>query len=106
MVVPITSELDLHTFQPGEVASLLPEYFRECRLRGLFTVRIVHGKGTGTLRERVHVLLRRMPEVAWFGLGNENTGGWGATVVRLHAKSATEGDQMEQNAEPDGPAAT
>jgi DNA-nicking Smr family endonuclease len=90
--VPITSELDLHTFQPAELASLLPEYFRECRRRGLLTVRVIHGKGSGTLRERVHGLLRRMPEVISFGLGNEHTGGWGATVVHLRP---WEGDNDE-----------
>lgn len=83
VVVPITSELDLHTFQPSELPSLLPEYFRECRMRGLLMVRVVHGKGMGTLRERVHSLLRRMPEVVSFRLGDENSGSWGATVVRL-----------------------
>ena len=89
--VPITSDLDLHTFQPGELPSLLPEYFRECRQRGLLTVRVVHGKGAGTLRERVHSLLRRMPEVISFGLGNEHSGGWGATVVHLLPWTEEEG---------------
>ena len=83
VVVPITSDLDLHTFQPSELPSLLPEYFRECRIKGLLVVRVVHGKGTGTLRERVHAMLRRMPEVVSFRLGDENSGEWGATVVRL-----------------------
>jgi dsDNA-specific endonuclease/ATPase MutS2 len=80
---PITSELDLHTFRPNEISSLLPEYFHECRKRGLLEVRVIHGKGTGTLREGVHRLLKRMPEVVSFRLGDETTGGWGATLVRL-----------------------
>lgn len=81
--IPIIGELDLHTFQPAEVASLLDEYFQECRKRGLTEVRIIHGKGTGTLRETVHALLRRSTLVASFRLGNETSGGWGATLVRL-----------------------
>ena len=81
--IPITDELDLHTFQPAEVASLIDEYFQECRKRGLAEVRIIHGKGTGTLRETVHALLRRSTLVASFRLGNEASGGWGATLVRL-----------------------
>jgi DNA-nicking Smr family endonuclease len=81
--IPITGELDLHTFQPGEIASLLEEYLTACRDRGLGEVRIIHGKGTGTLRETVHALLRRSPLVDSFHLGNETSGGWGATVVRL-----------------------
>jgi len=83
--VPITSELDLHTFRPNEIGSLLPEYFRECRMKGLLSVRVIHGKGSGTLREGVHRLLERMPEVVSFRLGNETSGGWGATVVSLKA---------------------
>lgn len=81
--IPITDELDLHTFQPAEIASLLEEYLSACRDRGLGEVRIVHGKGTGTLRETVHALLRRSPLVDSFRLGNETSGGWGATLVRL-----------------------
>lgn len=83
--VPITSELDLHTFRPNEIGSLLPEYFRECRLKGLLSVRVIHGKGSGALREGVHRLLERLPEVESFRLGNETSGGWGATVVSLRA---------------------
>ncbi len=81
--IPITGELDLHTFQPAEIGSLLKEYLTACRDRGLGEVRIVHGKGTGTLRETVHALLRRSPLVDSFHLGNETSGGWGATLVRL-----------------------
>lgn len=81
--VPITGELDLHTFRPNEIGSLLPEYFRECRMRGLLSVRVIHGKGSGTLREGVHRLLERLPEVESFRLGDQTSGGWGATLVRL-----------------------
>lgn len=82
---PITSELDLHTFRPADIGSLLPEYFRECRARGLLEVRVVHGKGTGTLRTTVHSLLDRLPEVASYRLGDETSGGWGATLVTLRS---------------------
>ena len=81
--VPITGELDLHTFRPKEIGSLLPEYFRECRMKGLLSVRVIHGKGSGSLREGVHRLLGRLPEVESFRLGNETSGSWGATLVRL-----------------------
>jgi DNA-nicking Smr family endonuclease len=81
--LPITGELDLHTFRPGDVGTLIPAYLAECRARGIFSVRIVHGKGTGTLRETVHALLRRSPLVHHFRLGDETSGGWGATLVSL-----------------------
>ena len=80
---PLTGEIDLHTFRPNEIGSLLPEYFRECRLRGWLEVRVIHGKGTGTLREGVHRLLDRLPEVVGYRLGDETSGGWGATRVSL-----------------------
>jgi len=81
--IPIMGELDLHTFRPAEVASLVEEYLTACRGRGLAAARIIHGKGTGTLRETVHALLRRSPLVESFRLGDETSGSWGATVVRL-----------------------
>ena len=80
---PIDGTLDLHLFQPKEVGGLLPAYLEECRKRGILQVRIIHGKGTGQLRERVHAVLRRIPEVAAFGLAPAEAGGWGATVVEL-----------------------
>ena len=88
VAIPITGELDLHTFRPGEVAGLLDDYFAECLKRGIVRVRIVHGKGTGTLRATVHAQLRRSPQVAGFALGDETSGGWGATVVTLKSAGA------------------
>ena len=81
--IPITGEIDLHTFRPAEAADLVDDYLAACRERGLTSARIVHGKGTGTLRETVHAVLRRSPHVESFRLGDETTGGWGATMVRL-----------------------
>jgi DNA-nicking Smr family endonuclease len=81
--IPIDGTLDLHTFAAREVPALVTEYLRECQQRGILQVRIVHGKGTGTLRRRVHALLGRAPEVASFALAGESAGGWGATLVTL-----------------------
>ena len=81
--LPITDELDLHTFRPSDLEELLPAYFAECRARGLRRVRMVHGKGTGTLRTTVHTLLRRSPVVRSFGACDETSGSWGATWVEL-----------------------
>ena len=86
--IPITGELDLHTFRPAEVADLLEEYLHECQRLGLTEVRIIHGKGTGTLRETVRARLRRSPRVQSFRQGDETNGGWGATVVRLKPAAA------------------
>lgn len=81
--IPITGELDLHTFNPRDVGELIPAYLEECAARGLREARIVHGKGTGQLRAKVHALLRRSPRVRGFRLGDERTGSWGATLVTL-----------------------
>ncbi len=81
--LPITGELDLHTFRPAEVGDLLGDYLAACAARGIRSVRIVHGKGTGALRERVHAWLRRSPLVAAFALCEAGDGGWGATRATL-----------------------
>jgi DNA-nicking Smr family endonuclease len=81
--IPITSELDLHTFAPSETNQLLEAYFEACTAQGIFSVRVIHGKGTGALRETVHAYLRRSPLVSHFQLGNETSGSWGATIVSL-----------------------
>jgi DNA-nicking Smr family endonuclease len=83
IALPITGELDLHTFRPDEVTALLGDYFAECRQRRIHRVRVVHGKGTGTLRETVHAHLRRSQLVHSFAQGDESSGGWGATIVTL-----------------------
>jgi DNA-nicking Smr family endonuclease len=81
--IPITGELDLHTFRPAEIGDLLGDYLGECRHRGLLRVRIVHGKGTGTLRATVQAWLKNSAIVAAVASGDENSGGWGATIVTL-----------------------
>lgn len=83
--LPITGELDLHTFRPQDLGELIPAYLEACASRGLRQIRIVHGKGTGTLRTTVHHLLQRSPLVASFRLGDETSGSWGATIVLLRA---------------------
>ncbi len=79
----IDGVLDLHTFLPGEVKYLVPDYLDLCLAKGILDVRIIHGKGTGTMRRIVHAILGRIPEVASFKTAPENAGGWGATLVTL-----------------------
>lgn len=80
---PINGILDLHTFNPREVKELLPDYLELSREKGIFEVRIIHGKGTGALRETVQSVLNKLPEVQSFRLAGEDEGGWGATIVML-----------------------
>ncbi len=83
VAIPITGELDLHTFRPADLGELIPAYLAECAARRMTSLRIIHGKGTGTLRTTVHALLKRSPLVASFRLGDETSGSWGATLVTL-----------------------
>jgi len=82
---PITDELDLHPFAPAEVAELVADYLDQCVARGFSLVRIIHGKGRGTLRRTVHAVLARHPAVKSFRGAPEDRGGWGATMVELSA---------------------
>ena len=86
--LPITGELDLHTFRPAEVTRLLDDYFAACQQRGIHRVRVVHGKGTGTLRATVHAHLRRSAGIASYVQGDETSGGWGATIVTLKPRNS------------------
>lgn len=81
--LPIDGVLDLHTFNPRQVRELLPDYIAACREKGILEIRIIHGKGTGALREIVHSILGRLPGIVSFRLAGEDGGGWGATLVEL-----------------------
>lgn len=77
--------LDLHTFNPREIGSLVPAYLDECRARGILEVRIIHGKGIGNLQRTVHAILSRQPDVERFSFASAAFGGRGATIVTLRA---------------------
>lgn len=84
--LPIDGVLDLHTFSPRDVKELLQDYLFACREKGIFEMRVIHGKGTGALRKTVHSILEKMPEVLSFRTAAEDAGGWGATLVQLRQK--------------------
>ncbi len=77
--VPIEDWIDLHTFQPRDVASVVEEYLHQAVRRKFRLVRIVHGRGIGVQREIVHSILRRHPSVESF----QDTADHGATIVIL-----------------------
>jgi DNA-nicking Smr family endonuclease len=81
--MPIEDVLDLHTFLPKEVPDLLDDYFEACRQKGIFSVRVIHGKGRGILKQRVRSILKRHPLVEGYGDAPGDGGGWGATLVTL-----------------------
>lgn len=81
--IPVSDTIDLHTFQPKEIKDLLQEYLVECHRLGFSEVRIIHGKGSGTLRGIVHSILRGSPLVLSFHLAPPEAGSWGATIAKL-----------------------
>lgn len=81
--IPIEDSIDLHTFQPKEIPSLLEEYLLECQKKGLLEVRIIHGKGKGVQRAIVHSFLEKSPLVDSYEMAPPEAGAWGATLVYL-----------------------
>jgi dsDNA-specific endonuclease/ATPase MutS2 len=80
--LPIDGTLDLHTFRPEDLGSLIPDYIEACLAEEIYEIRIIHGKGTGNLRRSVHALLDRNSHVESYSLASDRSG-WGATVVSL-----------------------
>ena len=79
--VPIEASIDLHTFAPRDVKSLVEEYVAAAHEAGLREVRIIHGRGKGVQRGIVQQALERHPLVAEFWDATETH--LGATVARL-----------------------
>ena len=80
---PIDGTLDLHQFSPKETKEVVKEYIRVCHEKGVYALRIIHGKGIGVQREIVHSILKKHPLVAKFHHEEGSGGSWGATVVDL-----------------------
>lgn len=86
--IEITDSIDLHSFRPEEIRSVVESYMEEVRKSGFETVRIVHGKGIGVQREIVRKVLSELDFVRSFKNGDEFSGGGsGATVVKLTKRS-------------------
>ena len=79
--VPIGPELDLHSFQPSDIPSIVDEYVRAAAEAGLALVRIVHGRGRGVQRLIVQKTLDRHPLVVEFW--DDPAAHLGATVAAL-----------------------
>jgi arsenate reductase len=92
VAVPLDDALDLHTFAPRDVPSVVDEYLRAAAARGFSEVRIIHGRGRGVQRAAVHRVLRDHPVVASFAEAPPDRGGWGATVAVLRRRAGAEID--------------
>ena len=79
--LPIEASLDLHTFAPRDIKSVVEEYVHAAHAAGLREVRLIHGRGIGVQRGIVQQALERHPLVAEFWDAAETH--LGATVARL-----------------------
>ena len=79
----ISSEINVIGQTVDEAIFVIDKYLDDCAIAKLSPVRIVHGKGTGKLREGIHKFLRTNPHVKSFRLGTFGEGEMGVTVVEL-----------------------
>ena len=85
--VPIGPELDLHSFAPADIRSVVEEYLNEAAAKGLTDVRLVHGRGRGVQRGIVQAALEQHPLVAEFW--DDTSSHLGATIARLRTITHT-----------------
>jgi DNA mismatch repair protein MutS2 len=79
----VDRELRLRHLTVDEASFRLDQYLNDAFMAGLPSVRIVHGKGTGTLRRAIHQVLAKHPLVKSYRLGDYGEGDYGVTVVEL-----------------------
>ncbi len=78
-----SDEVHLRRLTVEEALLKLDKYLDDALMAGLWQVRVVHGKGTGTLRQVVHRVLAKHPLVKSYRLGGYGEGGAGVTIVEL-----------------------
>jgi dsDNA-specific endonuclease/ATPase MutS2 len=95
VVVPIEEALDLHGFRPRDVPGVVDAYLDAALEAGFHEVRLIHGRGKGVQRARIHQILSGDPRVVRFAQAPPQRGGWGATLVWLLAPPAAESSPDE-----------
>ncbi|MGE5314541.1 MAG: endonuclease MutS2 [Acidobacteriota bacterium] len=76
-------EMDIRGMYGDEAIDTVDKFLDDAVIAGLHRIDIIHGKGTGALRKRIHEFLREDKRVKSFKLGEWNEGGTGVTVVEL-----------------------
>jgi len=79
-------ELHLRHLTVDEALLKLDKYLDDAFMAGLYQVRVVHGKGAGTLRQIVREQLAKQPLVKSYRPGDYGEGGDGVTIVELALK--------------------
>jgi DNA-nicking Smr family endonuclease len=85
--VPVEDSLDLHSFSPRDIPSVVESYLEAAWEAGFSEVRLIHGRGKGVQKEVVRRVVSQHPLVSGFREAPPDRGGWGATLVSL-AKDA------------------
>lgn len=79
----VPAEIDIRGMETLEAIPVVERYIDDAAMGRMESVRIIHGKGTGALRQTVHDTLRRHKRVKGFRLGRYGEGETGVTVVEL-----------------------
>jgi DNA mismatch repair protein MutS2 len=79
----MSPEIDLHGLTVDEALPRIDDFLHDTYNAGLHYVRIVHGKGTGTLKQEVSRYLAGHPLVRTYHQADRWSGGYGATEVEL-----------------------
>ena len=79
----VSSEINVIGLNVEEAVFVVDKFLDDCSIANLQTVRIVHGKGTGKLREGIHKFLKSNSRVKSFRIGTYGEGEMGVTVVEL-----------------------
>jgi len=80
------NEVHLRQLTADEALLKLDKYLNDAFMAGLYQVRVIHGKGTGTLRQVVREQLAKHPLVKSYRPGGYGEGGAGVTIVELAQK--------------------
>ena len=79
----ISNEIHLRRLTLDEALPKLDEYLDDAFMAGILSVRVIHGKGTGTLRQAIREYLAKHSLVKTYRPGAYGEGGDGVTIVEL-----------------------
>ena len=85
-VTSAIDEVHLRHLSVDEALLKLDQYLNDAFMTGLYQIRVIHGKGTGTLRQVAREQLAKHPLVKSYRPGDYGEGGAGVTIVELAEK--------------------
>jgi len=85
-ITPAIDEVSLRHLTVDEALLKLDQYLHDAFMSGLYQIRVVHGKGTGTLRQAVREQLAKHPLVKSYRPGGYGEGEAGVTIAQLTEK--------------------